>query len=187
MASLRGLIRKARKLDPLTDKLIKAEKDVPGSVGALMTAIDTEGVSTNPYSADRSVWDIFAGGDKLSQDPDARNLGRTIGTIMGAWYGAAAGGATAGTQATAAAGAAQIAQGAEASNVARRLADQEAAMQREFIAAMRGEQEEPTAAIPLADEAAMRRQRRRSIASMQQRRGRQSTILTGGGGDRLGA
>ncbi len=184
MASLRGFIRKLRKLDPLTDKLAKAEKDVPGSVGAGLEAITAENVSSNPFSADRSRWDIFAGGDKLSQDPEARALGRTIGSIFAGWYGAGALGAGASGSASAAAGAAQLAMGAEAANVAQRLADEEAARQREFIAAMQGE-EQP--AIPLADEASMRRMRRRSMASIMRRRGRQSTILTGGGGDALGA
>ena len=188
MASLRGLVRKLRRLDPLTDALAKAEKDVPGSVGAGLEAITAENVSSNPFSADRSRFDIFAGGDKLSRDPDARALGRTVGSFFAGYYGAGALGAGAGASTTAGATAVQLAQGAEAANIAQRLADEEAAAQREFIAAMRGEQAKEPAAIPLADEAAMRRQRRRSVASIARRRGRQSTILTGGGGgDALGA
>ena len=191
MASLRGILRKGRKLirkvDPLTDALLKAEKDVPGSVGSAVEAITVENVSSNPFSADRSRFDIFAGGDKLSKDPDARALGRTIGSFFAGWYGAGAMGAGTSAQVTAAASAASLSQGAEASNIAKAIAEEEAARQRELIAVMRGEQSEPTA-IPLADEAAMRRQRRRSVASIARRRGRQSTILTGGGGgDSLGA
>jgi len=188
MASLRGLLRKALKNDPLTSALVKAEKDVPGSVGSAMTALTRENVSSNPFSADQSRWDIFAGGDKLSQDPDNRALGRTIGSFFAGWYGAGAAGAGASASATAGAGAVQLAQGIEAANLAQRLADDEAARQRELIAVMRGEQSKEPAAIPLADEAAQRRMRRRSLASIARRRGRQSTILTGGGtGDSLGA
>lgn len=186
MASLRGLIRKVLKKDPLTSALVKAEKDIPGSVGSAVTAATEENVTSNPFSPDRSRFDIFAGGDKLSRDPDARALGRTVGSFFAGFYGAGALGAGAGAATTTGATAVQLAQGAEAANLAQRLADDEAARQRELIAAMRGEQsQEPT--IPLADEAAMRRQRRRSIASLASRRGRQSTILTGGGGDSLGA
>ena len=191
MASLRGLLRKGRKLagklDPIGAKIADIDKNVPGSAGALLEALTAENVSSNPFSTDRSRWDIFAGGDKLSQDADARALGRSVGSFFAGWYGAGALGATAGTSASAGAGAVQLAQGAEAANLAQELADEEAARQRELLAAMRGEQAEEPQAIPMADEAAMRRQRRRSVASLARRRGRQSTILTGGGGDRLGA
>jgi hypothetical protein len=187
MASLRGIIRKALKYDPLTKALIKAEKNVPGSVGAAMEALTRENVSSDPYSADQSRWDIFAGGAKLSEDPEARATGRAVGTAIGAWFGAGAAGAGTGTAASAAAQGAALAQGMEAQNVARRLADEEAARQRDFLALMRGEQAKEPAAIPLGDEQAMRRMRRRSLASIMQRRGRQSTILTGGGQGALGA
>ena len=188
MASLRGLIRKALKLDPITQAVAKAEKNVPGSVGSAVEGITAENVSSNPFSPDRSRFDIFAGGDKLSQDADARAFGRTIGSFFAGWYGAGAMGAGAGASTTAGATAAQLAQGAEASNLAQQLADEEAARQRELIAVMRGEQQTEETAIPLADEAAQRRQRRRSVASIARRRGRQSTILTGGGGgNSLGA
>jgi hypothetical protein len=188
MASLRSILRKALKYDPLTAKLVKAEKDVPGSVGAGVTALTAENVSSDPFGPEQSRWDIFAGGEKLSQDPENRALGRTIGSLFAGWYGAGAAGAGASTQATVAAGAVQLSQGAEAANLAQRIADEEGARQRELIAVMRGEQSKEPAAIPLADEAAMRRQRRRSMASIMRRRGRQSTILTGGGGgDALGA
>lgn len=187
MASLRGLIRKALKLDPLTSAVAKAERDVPGSVGAGVEALTVENVSSDPFSADRSRFDIFAGGDKLSKDPDARALGRTIGSFFAGWYGAGAFGAGTAASVNAGVGAAQLSQGIEAGNIAQRMADDEAARQRELIAVMRGEQTEETA-IPLADEAAQRRQRRRSVASIARRRGRQSTILTGGGGgDSFGA
>lgn len=188
MASLTSFVRKALKLDPLTSAVAKLEKDVPGSPGAAVTALSRENVSNDPFSADQSRFDIFAGGDRLSQDPKNRSLGRTVGSIFGAWYGAGALGAGTSGSITAAAQAAQLAQGMEAQNIAERMAEDEAARQRQLLAQIRGEQEAPTSVIPLADEENMRRLRRRNLASIMRRRGRQSTILTsGGGGDALGA
>lgn len=193
MSSLTKALRKLRKvikkIDPLTDKLLKNTKDLPGTPGSLMEGL-TGDYDSDPFSSGQSRMDVFAGGRKISSDPDARMIGRAVGSAFAGYYGAAAAGAGAGSASTAAAGAVQLAQGAEAANIAQELADEEAARQRELIAVMRGEQTEAPEeqAIPFADEAAQRRQRRRSIASMQRRRGRQSTILTGGGGgDRLGA
>lgn len=184
MASLRGLVKKALKLDPVTAAAVKAEKNVPGSVGSAMEALTVENVSSNPFSPDRSRFDIFAGGDKLSQDPDARALGRTVGSIFAGWYGAGALGAGTAGQAAAAGQAANMASGIGAQQAAERMAEEEAARQRALIAEMREEKAEP---IPIADEDTMRRNRRRSMASIMRRRGRASTILTGGAQDRLGA
>ena len=186
MASLRGLIRKALRNDPLTEAMIKAEKDVPGSVGSAMTALTAENVSSNPFGTEQSRWDIFGGGEKLSRDPEARAVGRTIGSIFAGWYGAGALGAGAGGSATAASAAGQTAIDLQGREIAKEQAEAEAARQRELIAAMREEKPEAEA-VPIADEEAMRRRRRRSLASVMQRRGRQSTILTGGGQGALGA
>jgi hypothetical protein len=187
MASLSGFIRKLRRADPLTDKVANLEKNVPGSMGAALESITAEGVSTNPFSADRARTDIFAGGAKLSQDPEARSIGRMIGSAFAGWFGAGALGAGATGATSAATGAVQLAQGMEAVNVAKRMAEEEEARQRDFIAQMRGEQAKEVAAIPIADAETLRRNRRRSLASIMQRRGRQSTILTGGGQGLLGA
>lgn len=94
MASFRGLLRKVIKADPLTSKLMKLESAIPGSVGAGLTALTAENVSSNPYkSGEASRHDIFAGGTKLSQDPEARKTGRAVGTAIGMWFGAGAAGA----------------------------------------------------------------------------------------------
>lgn len=91
MASLRGFLRKAIKADPITSKLMKAESKVPGSMGALLTALTVENVSSNPYKkGEASRHDIFAGGTKLSQKESNRRTGRAVGTAFGAWYGAGA-------------------------------------------------------------------------------------------------
>jgi hypothetical protein len=84
--------------------------------------------------------------------------------------------------ATALAGSA-VAGGAQALEArrARKRAEEEAAREREALAAL---QEEPAPIMPVpGDEKKMRR---RSIAGLA-RRGRLSTILTGSTGDRLGA
>jgi len=68
---------------------------------------------------------------------------------------------------------------------ARKAAEENAAKEREALAAL---QQEAAAPIPLADEDAIRKHRRRSIASQMRRRGRASTILTdSGASDTLGA
>lgn len=43
-------------------------------------------LSWNPYSEDNSVWDAGAGGTELSEDPNNRRIGRTIGTAIGAAF-----------------------------------------------------------------------------------------------------
>ena len=185
--SITSLTRKIRKLDPITDKVAKLEKNVPGSMGAALESLSAEGVSNNPFSADRARTDIFAGGDKLSQDAEARSIGRMVGAAFAGWFGAGALGAGATGATSAATGAVQLAQGMEAKAVTERMAEEEAARQREFIAQLRGEQAKEAVAIPIADADTMRRMRRRSLASIMQRRGRQSTILTGGGQGALGS
>ena len=51
-------------------------------------------LSWNPYSQGNSVWDTAAGGTKLSEDPNNRQIGRQIGTmIAGAFTGGALSGA----------------------------------------------------------------------------------------------
>lgn len=165
MASIRGFIRKALKNDPLTSALVKAEKDVPGSVGSAMTAITEENVSSNPFSAERSRWDIFAGGDKLSRDPEARATGRVVGSFFAGMYGAGALGA--GSSASVASGvqAAQLAGGKEAENVVKRAAAEAAANVTPL----------PTEDQLARQAEAMRRQRIRQRASGS----RDATILTG--------
>lgn len=64
-------------------------QQIPGSPEAMSTAL-YDGVngdlSWNPYSQDNSVWDYGAGGSELSQDPDNRRVGRTIGTAIGSYF-----------------------------------------------------------------------------------------------------
>jgi len=70
---------------------------LPGSPEAVLSAIDATGhgdASWNPYDPNgASIWDIGAGGTALSQDPNMRDIGRTVGTVVG---GAFAGPALAG-------------------------------------------------------------------------------------------
>jgi len=113
MASLRSILKKgfafARKADPLTSKIMENTKDLPGGSGAFRHAIETEGVSNNPYSREgASRWDMWAGGRRLSQNEDARAVGRLVGTALAAYFGAAAaanagGGGAAATTGTSAA------------------------------------------------------------------------------------
>lgn len=94
MASLRGILRKAVKYDPIAKAVMKTESKLPGSLGAGLTALTAENVSSNPYkSGEASRFDIFAGGTKLSQSEDNRKAGRAIGTAIGLWFGAGALGA----------------------------------------------------------------------------------------------
>jgi len=87
--------------------------------------------------------------------------------------------------AVAAVGAASAVDQHQSAKKARTAAEENAAKEREALAALQQEDEAP---IPLADEDAIRKQRRRSIASQMRRRGRASTILTDSGtGDTLGA
>lgn len=66
----------------------------------------------------------------------------------------------------------------------RKKAEQQAAIEREQLAALQAEAESP---MPIPDDEAARRARRRSIVAQRARRGRQSTILTDTSSDALGA
>ena len=81
--------------DPRT--IFQNAAQLPGSPEAVLSAIDATGhgdASWNPYDPNgASIWDIGAGGTTLSQDPNARAIGRTVGTVVG---GAFAGPALAG-------------------------------------------------------------------------------------------
>jgi hypothetical protein len=176
MASLRGILRKVLKYDPLTAKLAKAEKDIPGSVGAGLTALTAENKSSNPYSAEQSRWDIFAGGEKLSEKESNRQAGRTLGTAAALFFTAGAAGASTSTSAgiagqgastVAAQGAAQI---AEREGAAAAQAQQDA-----FTRSLESLRKSSTG-TPSIDEA--RRRAERSDA-MRRRRGRGATLLTG--------
>jgi hypothetical protein len=78
----------------LGDTIVKSVLDTPGPI-SMLKAID-EGKSWNPYGGDASVWD-YGAGRVLAEDPNARDIGRTIGTIaLGATALGALGGEAAG-------------------------------------------------------------------------------------------
>jgi hypothetical protein len=73
--------------------LWRTATSVPGSPAALTQAIyngATNKASWNPYSSGASVWDQAAGGSKLSQNPNARKVGRAVGTVVGGYFAAPA-------------------------------------------------------------------------------------------------
>lgn len=86
---------------------------LPGSPEALLGGLGKgfKGeLSWNPYSGGKSVWDYIGAGSKLSDNKSVRNVGRTVGTLAGAYFG---GGALmgAGGAGSAAAGAGSFAEG----------------------------------------------------------------------------
>ena len=82
---------------------------IPGSPEAGMQGIYgglNGDLSWDPYSPENSVWDMGAGGTELSQDPENRKIGRTIGTAIGSYF---TGGLLSGAMGSAAGGAANAA------------------------------------------------------------------------------
>lgn len=74
-------------------KIWHTATSVPGSPEALTQATyngATNKASWNPYSSGASVWDQAAGGSELSQNPNARKVGRTVGTVVGGYFAAPA-------------------------------------------------------------------------------------------------
>jgi len=67
---------------------------LPGTPEALLSGLNAGAkgdVSWNPYQPGaRSVWDIGAGGDVLSRNPNARSVGRGVGTLLGGYFAAPA-------------------------------------------------------------------------------------------------
>jgi hypothetical protein len=63
---------------------------VPGSPEAVTTGVQaglSGDASWNPYDPQNaSVWDIGAGGTQLSQNQNARDVGRTVGTLAGGYF-----------------------------------------------------------------------------------------------------
>lgn len=75
------------------ESIFKGLEKVPGSPEALLGALYggvTNKLSWNPYSSRNSVWDFLAGGSQLSQSGNNRKIGRTIGTLLAAYYGGGA-------------------------------------------------------------------------------------------------
>lgn len=177
MASLRGIIRKALKNDPLTSALMKAESKVPGSVGAGLTALTAENVSSNPYKeGEASRWDIFAGGTELSQKEENRQTGRTIGTAAALFFGAGAAGASTSTSAGIAAQGASSVSGAMAAQVADREAAAAAQAQQDAFTKSLEQLRKGSSGTPSIDEA---RRRAEQSDAARRRRGRSATLLTG--------
>ena len=176
MASLRGILRKGLKLDPLGSAIIKVEKDLPGSAGAALNALTVENVSSNPYSAEQSRWDIFAGGEKLSEKESNRQTGRTLGTAAALFFGAGAVGASTSTSAGIAAQGASAAAGVGAAQIAEREGAAAAQAQQDAFTRSLESLRKSSTGSPSIDEA--RRRAERSDA-MRRRRGRSATLLTG--------
>ena len=92
--------------------------ELPGTPEAGTTALEgglNGTYSWNPYSPENSVWDVGAGGDRLSEDPNNRQMGRAVGTAIGSYFTGGALGAyaeSAGMGATAASAAGQAGAGA---------------------------------------------------------------------------
>jgi len=91
--------------DPIGSSILEATDWAPGSAGSLYTAMQQE-ESGNPFGAEASAFDIFAGGTSESRDPDKRKIGRAVGSMfagygLGQAFGGAAGatGAEAGGEA----------------------------------------------------------------------------------------
>lgn len=62
---------------------------LPGTPEAIMQAMydgANGDLSWNPFSQENSVWDVAAGGTKLSQDPRNRQIGRSVGTAIGSYF-----------------------------------------------------------------------------------------------------
>jgi hypothetical protein len=173
MASLRGVLRKIKKYSPGLQLISKVEKDLPGSMGALINATTAENVSSNPYKqGERSRFDMFAGGERLSRKEENRRIGRAAGTAVGAWFVAPAAGASISATEAASLGVA---------------ADSLSATPIEEEVVPGGEADrEPIPAVPTkANAAALLEAARGSLDPLtggRRRRGRASLILTGGEG-----
>ena len=81
--------------DPIGSAALEATDWAPGSAGSLYAAMKQEDAG-NPFGAEASAFDIFAGGTSESQDPDKRRIGRTVGSLfagygLGEAFGGAAG------------------------------------------------------------------------------------------------
>ena len=170
MASLRGLVRKALKYDPLTSAVVKLDKNTPGSVGAAVNAFTAENVSSNPFSENNSRFDMFAGGASLSKNPEARAIGRTVGSFFAGTYGAGALGASGTTATAAGVQAAKMTAENEAANAAKRAANEGSTG-----AVYGADTPLPTEDQIAARTEAMRRRRIRERAAGS----RESTVLTG--------
>lgn len=84
--------------------------DIPGSPEAVFTGLRrgfSGDLSWNPYSPKNSVWDVIGGGTSITEDPNNREIGRTIGTLMATWGASSLAGAGAGGTAATSAGAAE--------------------------------------------------------------------------------
>jgi hypothetical protein len=177
MASFRGLIKKGLKYDPLTAKLAKAESGIPGSVGAGITALTADNVSSNPYKeGEASRWDIFAGGKDLSKKEENRNIGRTIGTAAALFFTAGAAGASTSTSAGIAAQGASAVQAQSEAVIAEREGAAAAKAQQDAFSKSLESLRKSSTGTPSIDEA--RRRAERSDV-MRRRRGRGATLLTG--------
>lgn len=208
MSSLTKILKKGNKLlkkiDPIGHKIRENLQDLPGSSGSLQAAIESDQPS-DPFGPQQSKFDIFAGGQKMSESKRARNVGRAVGTVAALYFGAGAfgggetaaaggGAATAGSAAggTAAAGggittgqaltAAQVgltAQGIAEQRKAAKAAEEAAAAQgaafTESLAALKRDAPQ----TPTIDEA---RRRAEQADAQRRKKGRRASILTGNEG-----
>lgn len=182
MASFTQFFRKAksvlRKVDPIGEKILQNTEDLPGTPGALDKALLAEGVSNNPYKAgEASRFDMFAGG-KLAEDPDARKVGRAVGTALAIWFGGGAAGASSGNTGTAALQGAQGTTAYTAGKEAELAAEADAAKLQQTTEQGLDRLRKSLAQSPSAQfDIARRRSEQQDV--FRRRKGRRASVLTG--------